>query len=149
MTTGSAFRRRASAEEAVALVRSGARVFVHGGAATPLRLLDALVAQAHRLSTSSSSTCTRRGRPPTQTINSAVEIDLTGQVCADSIGHRIISGVGGQMDFMRGAALSQGGKPILALPSRPRLHRARRRPRAPLAALARALGPRVSGRKDP
>lgn len=51
-------------------------------------------------------------------INSAVEVDLTGQVCADSIGGRIISGVGGQMDFMRGAALSQGGKPIIALPSR-------------------------------
>jgi len=51
-------------------------------------------------------------------INSAVEIDLTGQICADSIGHRIISGVGGQMDFMRGASLSKGGKPIIALTSR-------------------------------
>ncbi len=51
-------------------------------------------------------------------VNSAVEIDLTGQVCADSVGHRIISGVGGQMDFLRGAALSAGGKPILALTSR-------------------------------
>jgi acyl-CoA hydrolase len=50
-------------------------------------------------------------------INSALEIDLTGQVCADSIGHRIYSGIGGQMDFIRGAALSRGGKPILALPS--------------------------------
>ncbi len=50
-------------------------------------------------------------------INSAVQIDLSGQVCADSIGHRIYSGIGGQMDFMRGAALSKGGKPILALPS--------------------------------
>jgi acyl-CoA hydrolase len=50
-------------------------------------------------------------------INSALQIDLTGQVCADSIGHRIYSGIGGQMDFMRGAALSRGGKPILALPS--------------------------------
>lgn len=53
-------------------------------------------------------------------INSAVEIDLTGQVCADSVGHRIISGVGGQMDFLRGAALSEGGLPILALTSRTR-----------------------------
>lgn len=53
-------------------------------------------------------------------INSAVEIDLTGQVCADSVGHRIISGVGGQMDFIRGASLSVGGKPIIALPSRTR-----------------------------
>lgn len=56
--------------------------------------------------------------PKVTAINSAVEIDLTGQVCADSIGHKIISGVGGQMDFMRAAALSAGGKPILALPSR-------------------------------
>ena len=50
-------------------------------------------------------------------INSALEIDLTGQVVADSIGTRQYSGVGGQMDFIRGAALSQGGKPILALRS--------------------------------
>ena len=50
-------------------------------------------------------------------INSALEIDLTGQVCADSIGHAIFSGIGGQMDFLRGAALSRGGKPIIALPS--------------------------------
>ena len=50
-------------------------------------------------------------------INSAIEVDLTGQVCADSIGTRIYSGVGGQMDFMRGAALSPGGKAIIALPS--------------------------------
>ncbi|HEY6502342.1 MAG TPA: acetyl-CoA hydrolase/transferase C-terminal domain-containing protein [Chitinophagaceae bacterium] len=51
-------------------------------------------------------------------INSAIELDLTGQVCADSIGTYQYSGVGGQMDFMRGAALSEGGKPIIALPSR-------------------------------
>ena len=50
-------------------------------------------------------------------INSAIEIDLTGQVCSDSIGHRIFSGIGGQMDFIRGAALSRGGRPIIALPS--------------------------------
>ena len=50
-------------------------------------------------------------------INSALEIDLTGQVCADSLGHRIYSGIGGQMDFIRGAALSNGGKPIIALPA--------------------------------
>lgn len=50
-------------------------------------------------------------------INSAIEIDLTGQVCSDSIGHRIYSGFGGQMDFIRGAARSAGGKPIIALPS--------------------------------
>jgi acyl-CoA hydrolase len=51
-------------------------------------------------------------------INSAIEIDITGQVCADSIGTYQYSGVGGQMDFMRGAAESEGGKPIIALPSR-------------------------------
>lgn len=50
-------------------------------------------------------------------INSALEVDLTGQVCADSIGHRIYSGIGGQMDFIRGSALSKGGKAIIALPS--------------------------------
>src|SRR5947208_7315854 len=50
-------------------------------------------------------------------INSALQVDLTGQVCADSIGTRVFSGVGGQMDFMRGAALSSGGKAIIALPS--------------------------------
>jgi len=56
--------------------------------------------------------------PKVTAINSAVEIDLTGQICADSVGSRIISGVGGQMDFMRGAALSPGGKPIIAVASR-------------------------------
>ena len=50
-------------------------------------------------------------------INSAIEIDLTGQVCADSIGTYQYSGIGGQMDFMRGASLSEGGKPIIAMPS--------------------------------
>ncbi len=55
--------------------------------------------------------------PRAVSVNSALEVDLTGQICADSIGHRIISGVGGQMDFMRGAAMSKGGKPIIALSS--------------------------------
>lgn len=55
--------------------------------------------------------------PKVTAINSAVEIDLSGQICADSIGSHIISGVGGQMDFMRGAALSDGGKPIIAMKS--------------------------------
>jgi 4-hydroxybutyrate CoA-transferase len=50
-------------------------------------------------------------------INSAIEVDLTGQVCADSIGTRFYSGVGGQVDFIRGAARSKGGLPIIALPS--------------------------------
>jgi acyl-CoA hydrolase len=48
-------------------------------------------------------------------INSAIEVDLTGQVCSDSIGPRIYSGFGGQVDFIRGAAQSKGGKPIIAL----------------------------------
>jgi 4-hydroxybutyrate CoA-transferase len=50
-------------------------------------------------------------------INSAIAIDLTGQVCADSIGERIWSGIGGQMDFVRGAVRSAGGKAFIALPS--------------------------------
>jgi len=55
--------------------------------------------------------------PKVVAINSALEIDLTGQICADSIGPYQYSGIGGQMDFMRGAALSEGGKPIIAIPS--------------------------------
>jgi acyl-CoA hydrolase len=58
-----------------------------------------------------------RQNPKVVAINSAIEVDLTGQVCADSIGHRIFSGIGGQMDFIHGAALSEGGRPIIALPS--------------------------------
>ncbi|MDB5231273.1 MAG: 4-hydroxybutyrate coenzyme transferase [Chitinophagaceae bacterium] len=58
-----------------------------------------------------------RRNPKVMAINSAIEIDLTGQVCADSMGIFQYSGIGGQMDFMRGASLSEGGKPIIALPS--------------------------------
>jgi 4-hydroxybutyrate CoA-transferase len=58
-----------------------------------------------------------RRNPKVTAINSAIEVDLTGQVCADSIGTLQFSGVGGQMDFIRGASLSEGGKPIIALPS--------------------------------
>ncbi len=58
-----------------------------------------------------------RANPKVIAMNSAIEIDLTGQVCADSIGTYQYSGVGGQMDFIRGAALSEGGKPIIAMPS--------------------------------
>lgn len=58
-----------------------------------------------------------RQNPRVTAINSAIEVDITGQVCADSIGPNIYSGVGGQMDFMRGAALSEGGKAIIAMPS--------------------------------
>src|SRR5690606_29191672 len=60
-----------------------------------------------------------RRNPKVTAINSAIEVDLTGQVVADSIGTRMYSGVGGQMDFIRGASLSPGGKPIIALPSAP------------------------------
>jgi acyl-CoA hydrolase len=59
-----------------------------------------------------------RRNPKVIAINSAIEVDITGQVCADSIGTVQFSGIGGQMDFMRGAALSEGGKPIIALTSR-------------------------------
>jgi acyl-CoA hydrolase len=58
-----------------------------------------------------------RQNPKVTAINSALELDLTGQVCADSIGTYQYSGIGGQMDFMRGASLSEGGLPIIALPS--------------------------------
>lgn len=58
-----------------------------------------------------------RKNPKMVAINSAIEVDVTGQVCADSIGAKMYSGVGGQMDFMRGASLSDGGKAIIALPS--------------------------------
>jgi acyl-CoA hydrolase len=55
--------------------------------------------------------------PKMVAINSAIEVDVTGQVCADSIGSKMYSGVGGQMDFIRAASLSEGGKAIIALPS--------------------------------
>ncbi|ACF12775.1 acetyl-CoA hydrolase/transferase [Chloroherpeton thalassium ATCC 35110] len=58
-----------------------------------------------------------RRNPKVTAINSALEVDMTGQVCADSIGTKQYSGVGGQMDFIRGASLSPNGKPIIALPS--------------------------------
>ena len=58
-----------------------------------------------------------RTNPKVTAINSAIEVDITGQICSDSIGAYHYSGVGGQMDFVRGASLSEGGKPIIALPS--------------------------------
>ena len=58
-----------------------------------------------------------RQNPQVVAINSALQVDLTGQVCADSLGTKIYSGVGGQMDFVRGAALSEGGRAIIALPA--------------------------------
>ena len=58
-----------------------------------------------------------RKNPKVTAINSAVEVDITGQVCADSVGTRVISGVGGQMDFIRGASLAPQGRAIIALPA--------------------------------
>lgn len=58
-----------------------------------------------------------RQNPQTVSINSALQIDITGQVCADSLGTKIYSGVGGQMDFVRGAGLSEGGRSIIAFPA--------------------------------
>jgi acyl-CoA hydrolase len=58
-----------------------------------------------------------RRNPRVTAINSAIEVDLTGQICADTIGTKQFSGVGGQMDFIRGASLSEQGKAIIALPS--------------------------------
>ena len=62
-------------------------------------------------------TATIRKQRRMMAINSAIEVDLTGQVCADSLGHKIYSGVGGQMDFVRGASLAPEGRAIIALPS--------------------------------
>ena len=59
-------------------------------------------------------------RPDVVSINFATEVDLTGQICADSIGTRIYSGTGGQLDFVKGARRSEGGKSVIALPSRTR-----------------------------
>jgi 4-hydroxybutyrate CoA-transferase len=62
-------------------------------------------------------TATIRKQRRMMAVNSAIEVDLTGQVCADSLGHKIYSGVGGQMDFVRGASLAPEGRAIIALPS--------------------------------
>jgi len=111
---------------------------VEGGVVTnrfkainPGRIVTAFVAGAQQVfdfvddnpvvnflgSDKTNDTAAIRKNPKVVAINSAIEIDLTGQVCADSMGHAIYSGIGGQMDFIRGAALSSGGKPIIALPS--------------------------------
>jgi acyl-CoA hydrolase len=77
---------------------------------------DNLTVEFHPCDRTNDTTLIRQN-PRVIAINSALEIDLTGQVCADSMGHRIFSGIGGQMDFIHGAALSEGGKPIIALPA--------------------------------
>ncbi|MFI5337138.1 MAG: acetyl-CoA hydrolase/transferase family protein [Opitutales bacterium] len=114
----------------VPLVESGA-VTNRYKTVYPKRIVTAFVVGTQRLfdfvndnplvsffgSDKTNDTATIRKNPKVVAINSAIEIDLTGQVCADSMGHRIYSGIGGQMDFIRGAALSPGGKPIITLPS--------------------------------
>jgi acyl-CoA hydrolase len=80
--------------------------FVHDNPMVEMRPVDytndtAVIRRLHRMTS----------------INSAIEVDLTGQVVADSIGHRLYSGIGGQMDFMRGASLAHDGRAIIALPS--------------------------------
>jgi len=77
---------------------------------------DNLLVEFHPCDRTNDTSIIRRN-PRVVAINSAIEVDLTGQVVADSFGHRIYSGIGGQMDFIRGAALSRGGKAIIALPS--------------------------------
>ncbi len=77
---------------------------------------DNLAIEFHGCDRTNDTSLIRRN-PLTHAINSALEIDLSGQVCADSIGTKIFSGIGGQMDFIRGASLSEGGKAIIALPS--------------------------------
>jgi len=77
---------------------------------------DNLAVEFHPCDRTNDTAVIRRN-PRVVAINSAIQVDLTGQVCADSFGHRIYSGIGGQMDFIRGAALSRGGKAIIALPS--------------------------------
>ncbi|MHB8838958.1 MAG: acetyl-CoA hydrolase/transferase C-terminal domain-containing protein, partial [Gemmatimonadaceae bacterium] len=77
---------------------------------------DNLAVEFHPCDRTNDTAIIRRN-PRVVAINSAIQVDLTGQVCADSFGHRVYSGIGGQMDFIRGAALSRGGKAIIALPS--------------------------------
>ncbi len=77
---------------------------------------DNLAVEFHPCDRTNDTAVIRRN-PRVVAINSAIQVDLTGQVCADSFGHRVYSGIGGQMDFIRGAALSRGGKAIIALPA--------------------------------
>ncbi len=90
--------------------------FVSGSARVYDHVHDNLLVEFHPCDRTNDPGLIRQN-PKVVALNAAIEIDLTGQVCADSIGHRVYSGIGGQMDFIRGAALSRGGKPIIALPS--------------------------------
>jgi hypothetical protein len=149
--------RPVSADEAVSGLANGMNVFVHGAAATPTPLLEALrraqravamLVRRRHLQEGCGTACRRtprsgarpghcrsqradaaHTRQHARTDDAHRHLDaydrdqlgardrLSGQVVADSIGFRIYSGIGGQMDFMRGAALSKGGKPIIAMPS--------------------------------
>jgi len=90
--------------------------FISGGQALYDYVDDNPLVEFHACDRTNDTSLIRKNDNVTA-INSALEIDLSGQVCADSLGHAIFSGIGGQMDFLRGAALSKGGKPIIALPS--------------------------------
>jgi len=151
-----------TAQEALQIVESGNRVFIHGSAATPLVLVKALQNRHHELRDVELVSITVMGdldfdnpafknsffcnslfvsgpvrniansaegdyvpvflneiprlfKTGILPIDSAIEIDFTGQVCADSIGSYQYSGIGGQMDFIRGASLSEGGKSIIGV----------------------------------
>ena len=90
--------------------------FVNGGPALYAFVHDNPAVEFHPCDRTNDPGLIRQNEKVTA-INSAIEVDLTGQVCADSMGHAVHSGIGGQMDFIRGAALSRGGRPIIALPS--------------------------------
>ena len=90
--------------------------FVYGSRRLYDYVHDNLSIEFHPCDRTNDTSIIRRNSKVTA-INSALEVDLSGQVVADSIGFRIYSGIGGQMDFIRGAALSPGGKPIIALPA--------------------------------
>ena len=112
-------------------MQTGDRVFIHGSAATPVVLVKALQSRHVELHQVELISITTMGdlnfdNPLWResfffnslfVINSAIEVDLTGQVCADSMGTYQYSGIGGQMDFIRGASLSENGLPIIAMPS--------------------------------
>ena len=115
---------------------------------------DNLAVEFHPCDRTNDTAIIRRN-PRVVAINSAIEVDLTGQVVADSFGHRIYSGIGGQMDFIRGAALSRGGKAIIAAVHRPgrqdlaHRHGIRRRRRRGDHARPRALGGHRVRRGEP
>ncbi len=109
-------------EGAIALIESGAinRKLVAGFALGTRRLFDYIdrnpILEFHRTARVNDPFAIAQNDRMVA-INSAIEVDLTGQVCSDSVGHSPYSGIGGQVDFLRGAARSKGGVPIIALPA--------------------------------